>query len=979
MIYSSIAFNYLSKFVGDHSLLTSADIHPLYRLQQDAKFVSSQIPRLILVGEFKAGKSSLMNALLRGEHAATDVLEMTSWVARYWPSDSPFCRIMQADGKEIEVQPENFKQKCQSRDFTQNELSQIFRVDIGLPVPSMTFSIIDCPGLGSVARENERRMVDALQDADVIVWAVDVDSIGGMREGALLQKLLSQGMPYIAVLTKCDLISDPEIDEIKHYICDEFSIEQQNIFSTSARKALEEIKLGKEISIDTGIPQLDNFIRHDVSTRHSELRKQAELAHDARINAQALILVDRVHSELLIAKNALGSFKNIAENMCKAVQGQLEMEIESMVRERMFENNRSAILYDIETSLRSGCGSFSQDAIADIFKKNLGEHYLDLFWQEISTTMATSATHLWMDKLKDAQVELEKICLKFQSESWKEFTDEQTSQGMSLNTDTIKNETLSTALKTSFGIAGVATVCTAATAHFSLLAAATGVGIPIAVIGAGVSYALASYQKDKLEKNAALEATVFVDTYIKHFIEEILRPRLFPQIAELNLSIEKQMVAGFEHNLKANLPDESLEVMLNEASKIKYELEAFLRNEKPSYNMSAIKAEDVVDDIVAPVAEENDHQAEIIARTTIESDSCNLLATLNQIADDPSIPEVKKIKLIIHATSLICAILAAQPLPFADIFILTPIQVVMVTAMARVMGNPIGKEDPKEIVASVTAVVGWGVLAQQLILGGYKTIIPFMGAVTTIPLVYAATFGLGYAAHAVLEARRRDQTVSKEEIQRIKEEAEKQTKQEKRDWSIDGLRREYDDLKHKAKEFEQYKEMLQQTELDRQRLQREKEELLKKYAGAVTAEELDEILKENYSIRAELDHIKPEFEKLIKKTETVSSKRADILKKRFGHCYPSICLEAQAWRDIVELVGHRLNAFERQMGLMQHDISKARFRDIVIGTRIRELDFDHDGRIYASIEGNSITIWRIGDKRSQDSDIKWIKSNCPKG
>lgn len=570
---------YLQQFTSyscDSGILTNDEMSPLLKLYCESHYFSPEIPRLILVGEFKAGKSTLMNALLRGEYAATDILEMTSWIARYWPSDLPFCRIISSDGKEVEVHPDEFKKRCQSRDFTQNELSLIARVDIGLPISTMPFSIIDCPGLGSITRENERRMVDALQDADVIVWTVDVDSIGGMREGALLQKLLSQGMPYIVVLTKCDLISCSEIDEIKQYLCDEFSLQSQNIFSTSARKALEEVKQNRQLSKDTGISQLDHFLRNEITTRHRELRQQAEIAHNNRLYEQALLLVERVYDELSTAKDALDKFKNIAENMRKAVQGQLEMEVEGMVRERMFADHRSAIVNDIETSLKSGKGSLSQETITTIFKKNLGEQYLDRFWQDIATSMTTSASQLWMDKLKDVQVELEDICQRFQSASWHALTVTQSPQAMALNISAISNETYSTALKTSLGIAGVATVYAAATAHVSLLAAATGVGIPIAAIGAVVSSALFYFQKNKSQNAAALEATVLVDSYVRHFIEDILRPHLFPQIAELNMTIEKQMVAGFEHNVKANLPSGNLEDLLNDAIKYKKDLQSLV-------------------------------------------------------------------------------------------------------------------------------------------------------------------------------------------------------------------------------------------------------------------------------------------------------------------------------------------------------------------------------------------------------------------
>src|SRR5579862_9579908 len=64
---------------------------------------------------------------------------------------------------------------------------------------------------------------------------------------------------------------------------------------------------------------------------------------------------------------------------------------------------------------------------------------------------------------------------------------------------------------------------------------------------------------------------------------------------------------------------------------------------------------------------------------------------LLQIAEDPSIAENEKLTLIIHATALICTIMALQPIPGVDVFILMPIQVASVMAMSHVMSDPIGK------------------------------------------------------------------------------------------------------------------------------------------------------------------------------------------------------------------------------------------------------------------------------------------------
>ncbi|GGJ80678.1 hypothetical protein GGR02_003397 [Anoxybacillus voinovskiensis] len=60
-----------------------------------------------------------------------------------------------------------------------------------------------------------------------------------------------------------------------------------------------------------------------------------------------------------------------------------------------------------------------------------------------------------------------------------------------------------------------------------------------------------------------------------------------------------------------------------------------------------------------------------------------LKETLHLISDDVSVSQERRVRLVVHASSLVCALVAIQPLPFADIFVLTPIQVVMVTVNVK--------------------------------------------------------------------------------------------------------------------------------------------------------------------------------------------------------------------------------------------------------------------------------------------------------
>lgn len=374
--------------------------------------------------------------------------------------------------------------------------------------------------------------------------------------------------------------------------------------------------------------------------------------------------------------------------------------------------------------------------------------------------------------------------------------------------------------------------------------------------------------------------------------------------------------------------------------------------------------------------------------------------TFNLIVDDPSMSEDVKIRAIINLTALTCAIVAIQPIPFADFFVLTPIQIAMVTTMSRVMGMPVGKHDAREVIAYVAGVVGLGLLAQQSILGLYKTVIPFAGGLTTIPLVYSATMGLGYAAKAVLDARRRDQTITKEEIRRIREEAEAKASREKTDWSPKAIKDEYQKITSGYQEYARYMEELKSNEL--QALKEELEGLAKEKDGLelkvkslsgelentraelksmVSEDDYLKLLEKQYRIEAETRESERHKEKteremaiLKQRIEKSTAKASEVIENRFRKCYPSIRVSHEnIYRKLASMTYDELHAIEVQMGRLQHDPGNARWRDTITDTSIREIGCDGDLRLYITWQDTGYVIEDVGDKSTQDSDIRRLK------
>jgi uncharacterized protein (DUF697 family) len=114
-----------------------------------------------------------------------------------------------------------------------------------------------------------------------------------------------------------------------------------------------------------------------------------------------------------------------------------------------------------------------------------------------------------------------------------------------------------------------------------------------------------------------------------------------------------------------------------------------------------------------------------------------------------------------------CAVLAIQPVPFADIFILTPIQILMGKKIASLRGYEIKENSIESILKEISSIIGMGILAQQLVIGAYKTFLPFLGGITTIPVVYGLSYGIGKTMDYYIIAKINGTQINKREIEKI--------------------------------------------------------------------------------------------------------------------------------------------------------------------------------------------------------------------
>ena len=124
----------------------------------------------------------------------------------------------------------------------------------------------------------------------------------------------------------------------------------------------------------------------------------------------------------------------------------------------------------------------------------------------------------------------------------------------------------------------------------------------------------------------------------------------------------------------------------------------------------------------------------------------------------------QKISQITHIACATCAGVAIQPIPFADIFILTPIQAYFGTRIAAIRGVPVTEAKMGEIIREIFGVIGLGVMAQQVAIAAWKFIIPGGGGFVTIPLVYALTYAIMKVVDLYFIYKSKGQRISDEKM-----------------------------------------------------------------------------------------------------------------------------------------------------------------------------------------------------------------------
>jgi small GTP-binding protein len=253
---------------------------------------------LSVLGQFKRGKSTLINALLGEDILPTGVLPLTAIITSLHYSENKMAEVIFNNGEKKIINYKNICQYVTEKENPQN-CKEIKEVDIYYPSPLLKKGVIlvDTPGIGSIYKNNTEITENYLYRADVVIFVLAVDPPMTEKEMDFLNEVKEIANKVIFVLNKIDIVSESDLEKIinfsKKTIIDRLNIDESELdfYPISAEemqkysgreigeskeflKALEEmiIKQKGKIIIDSVNDKLKIIIEHLIFNVELEMK-----------------------------------------------------------------------------------------------------------------------------------------------------------------------------------------------------------------------------------------------------------------------------------------------------------------------------------------------------------------------------------------------------------------------------------------------------------------------------------------------------------------------------------------------------------------------------------------------------------------------------------------------------------------------------------------------------------------------------------
>jgi small GTP-binding protein len=295
--------------------------------------------RLAIVGEFNAGKSTFINALIGADVAPTGVLPTTATLHHLRWAPDPFAKIVFAPGvepRERIVALGDLRAALRGIDP-----ATVQRVELRLPLASLvSVEILDTPGFNAPDAHHARVARSALEEADVAVWLLDATQAMKQSEREVLEEARRTRLPVQMLVNKADRLSGADLARVMASVTEALEATQVGSWgpplALSAKKALACRMSGADDAAlaESGWPPVQALLEEQIVARSAELKERAlrrraaaivdellaawttrEASDSARAAAQRDLALAAAHAATRVERDAEGIAERLAASL----------------------------------------------------------------------------------------------------------------------------------------------------------------------------------------------------------------------------------------------------------------------------------------------------------------------------------------------------------------------------------------------------------------------------------------------------------------------------------------------------------------------------------------------------------------------------------------------------------------------------------------------------------------------------------------
>ncbi|WP_461190420.1 dynamin family protein [Arthrobacter sp. Z4-13] len=374
------------------------------RLNQTLERLKDTSVRVIVVGEFKQGKSKLVNALVNAPVCPVDddIATSVPTVVRYGDPASAAILIPKGnadsdDEADIERQPVLIADLASyvSERGNPGNGKKLVAAEVNLPRRLLTggLTVIDSPGVGGLGSPHTLTTLTALPTADAMLLVSDASQEYTEPELRFLRQAMRLTPSVVGVLTKTDLYPDwRRVEEIDRGHLSRVAPDIP-LIAVSSDLRLEAARMqDRELNEESGFPGLISQLRNEIVGKAERLQRRS-VSQDLLSVTENLRL--SLQSELEALENPEGTPQMIAGlELAKAEADDLRKR--SARWQITLNDGIGDLISDMEYDLRDRLRRIQREAETAIDQGDPGPAWPQISkWLEESTAAAVSDTFVW--------------------------------------------------------------------------------------------------------------------------------------------------------------------------------------------------------------------------------------------------------------------------------------------------------------------------------------------------------------------------------------------------------------------------------------------------------------------------------------------------------------------------------------------------------------------------------------------------------